>query len=440
MNAVFAALIAAPAWHYAISLDQDLATITTTVCVDRGPIPALETNASFADAWQLGKPIAVGPSCVRSRAALSRAARKERVHLRAGAVGRDFIISPDLFMLVPDDGFDDDTKITAQFSTPPGISVLVPWRRSASGEYIVPQTNFDWRTLIAVGRFPAEKIALGGFSLDVAVLDAPMRASREGLRKWLSEAMRAVLQLYGEAPVPRAAVIIDPVPYGHGINFGIVYRGGGPTAMFLLGADAEDKDLPGEWTAVHELSHLFLPFVERQQAWLSEGIATYYQNILRARAGQLSAEEAWQEMHEGLERGKKDESDETLAEISAGMRENHRFMRIYWSGTAIALLADVELRAGSKNAKSLDSTLRALRDCCVDDGHDWTLAEIEAKLDAASGSKVFSTLFKKHLFSKSFPDLSDTYKQLGVVVEHGRVRFDDRAPLAWVRQAMVRAR
>ena len=39
------------------------------------------------------------------------------------------------------------------------------------------------------------------------------------------------------------------------------------------------------------------------RAWLSEGTASYYQNVLRARAGILPAEDAWQRMHSGFRRG-----------------------------------------------------------------------------------------------------------------------------------------
>ena len=57
------------------------------------------------------------------------------------------------------------------------------------------------------------------------------------------------------------------------------------------------------WTASHELSHLLLPYISRREAWLGEGFASYYQNVLRARAGMLSQREAWQKLHAGFERG-----------------------------------------------------------------------------------------------------------------------------------------
>ncbi|MCK6549944.1 hypothetical protein L6R52_29190, partial [Myxococcota bacterium] len=115
------------------------------------------------------------------------------------------------------------------------------------------------------------------------------------------------------------------------VDFGLVLRGGGPSVTFFVGDEADDASLVGEWVAVHELSHLSMPFVERDAAWLSEGFATYYQNVLRARAGLMSAEAAWTELHEGFARGQAanvdadargdDGDDERRSELHADLLE-----------------------------------------------------------------------------------------------------------------------
>ena len=55
-------------------------------------------------------------------------------------------------------------------------------------------------------------------------------------------------------------------------------------------------DLRTDWTATHEFSHLLLPYVSRRDRWLSEGLASYYQNVLRARDGRLSETDAWRKL------------------------------------------------------------------------------------------------------------------------------------------------
>lgn len=439
MFAALGVLLIADAWHYAISADRELRVLTTTVCVEKQKLPELDTSAGFADRWLLEKPRSLNARCARSKSALAAAADEERDHRRAARAGGDFVLSPELFFPVPKEGFAPNSTITATFELPPDISVLTPWSAvpGHKNKFRVPESTFTLRSLIVLGRSKPEKIEISGTTIEAAILDAPTKTTRAGVKRWLSESMRAAAQLYGRPPVDRLFTIVQPISRGKKVEFGVVYRGGGPTILFLLGAEATDDVLPGEWTAVHEMSHLALPFIEREHAWLSEGIASYYQNILRARAGHLTPQAAWQELHEGFERGRRDVNDETLETIAASMRENRRYMRIYWSGAAIALLADVELRAASKNARSLDSTLRALRGCCLEDTRPWTLEALTARLDAASASTVFSTLFQRHLSSAAFPALEDDYRALGLVVDKRDVRLSKEAPLAWVREAIT---
>jgi hypothetical protein len=100
-------------------------------------------------------------------------------------------------------------KITASFQLPPGLAVLTPWPEVQPGRYSVPENTLRWRTMLALGRFHLERVESHGATLDIAVLDHPHHATRAGLHR--------------------------------------------PFAMFLLGAEAKDAALPGEWTAVHEL-------------------------------------------------------------------------------------------------------------------------------------------------------------------------------------------
>jgi hypothetical protein len=53
------------------------------------------------------------------------------------------------------------------------------------------------------------------------------------------------------------------------------------------------EELRADWTAAHELSHLFHPYLGDDGRWLAEGLASYYQNVLRARSGLLEEADAW---------------------------------------------------------------------------------------------------------------------------------------------------
>src|SRR5207244_449476 len=131
----------------------------------------------------------------------------------------------------------------------------------------------------------------------------------------------------------------------------------------------------------------------RDDAWLSEGFATYYQAVLRARAGFFSARYAWQKMHEGFERGRRQTSSRSLAETSARMGREYQYMRVYWSGAAIALLADVALRKSSGGKKALDDALRALRTCCLHDAHLYSAPRPSTAPFSAFTSKALPSSF-----------------------------------------------
>ena len=110
-------------------------------------------------------------------------------------------------------------------------------------------------------------------------------------------------------PNPAARVVAFPLhssPWRSNspVYFGRVVRDGGETVELLINPDNPVEAFHANWTATHELSHMMLPYVRRQQRWLSEGFAQYYQNLLLARAGRYTEQEAWRRLYEGFERGR----------------------------------------------------------------------------------------------------------------------------------------
>jgi predicted metalloprotease with PDZ domain len=218
-----------------------------------------------------------------------------------------------------------------------------------------------------------------------------------------------------------------------------VLRGGSDAVHLYIDHTRPPAELAADWTLTHELSHLLHPAMEGEARWLYEGIATYYQNVLRARAGMLRPEQAWEELHAGFRRGiAGTRRNQTLAEASENMLRDRAFMRVYWSGTAIALLADTELRRRSEGRQSLDTALDALRRCCLPSHRRWGAAELLAELDRLTDTRVFSDLYRRHVPSDAFPDLASVYRRLGLEPSGGGLRLDDGAPEAGTREAIMR--
>ena len=166
--------------------------------------------------------------------------------------------------------------------------------------------------------------------------------------------------------------------------------------------------------AVHELSHLMHPYLGDRGAWLAEGLATYYQNVLRARAGLLSADQGWAELADGFARGSHNAFDDSLEEAATRMHRSHAFQRVYWAGAAYWLTVDVDLRRESAGTRGLDDVLGRFRDCCLPAYREWTPEEFVARLDALAASDIFGRRYREFAAQKQFPDWRHVFAELGL--------------------------
>jgi predicted metalloprotease with PDZ domain len=117
------------------------------------------------------------------------------------------------------------------------------------------------------------------------------------------------------------------------------------------------------------------------------------------------------------------------------MHETHSYQRVYWSGAALALLADVGLRLGA-GERSLDAAMRHLLRCCAAAPRVWTADAALRELDAWAGSPVFTELAASWLPRAEFPELDALYRRLGLDVIDGEVKIRQSAPAAAVRRAI----
>jgi predicted metalloprotease with PDZ domain len=200
--------------------------------------------------------------------------------------------------------------------------------------------------------------------------------------------------------------------------------------------EAFDRD----WVAAHELSHLFHPHLGDAGAWLAEGLATWYQNLLRARAGLLTPEQAWRELDAGFARGQAGtpaRSTLTLEQASTRMGANHDYMRVYWSGTAYWLAAELEL--DRRGLPGIDRLLQRFDRCCLHDAQPWSPRDFVARLDQLGGDGVLGRLYDVWHARLDFPAIEPLYHALGLRRSAAALRFDDEAAQAGLRASLMRA-
>ena len=335
---------------------------------------------------------------------------------------------------------DERRQIEVKVELPAGYSISVPWRQLPADDdrqrYEVDPTPAAWSSRIAVGRFPVHRVPMGGRELHVAVVGEPERERDEVFRRWIQETAQSVAAVYGRFPQEDVQILIVPLqPQREPVPWARVLRGGGVAAEFYVDQTSTLDELRRDWTATHELSHMLLPYVSSRDRWLSEGLASYYQNVLRARDGRLSEQEAWQRLHAGFERGRRATREETLSEATrSGWSAT---MRVYWSGAAMMLKADSRLRALSNGEQSLDSALEMLGNCCMTRGRNWRAKGLFAELDRLTGFTVFSDLYDNHVLDNEFPDVQPTCAKLGIVPRYGSITIDDDAPWNAIRMSIM---
>ena len=174
-----------------------------------------------------------------------------------------------------------------------------------------------------------------------------------------------------------------------------------------------------------------------RDAWLFEGIPTYLQNVLMARGGSISVEEAWQRMQAGFQRGARTASALSLARAGERIGYNGIYLRVYWAGAALMLAADLQLRSRTGGEQSLDTALEQLSRCCASEERRWSAQEIIVRLDQVPGTTVFSELVRAQFEAEGFPDYEAVLARAGVKLEGARVEFDASAPWAAERDALM---
>jgi hypothetical protein len=274
-----------------------------------------------------------------------------------------------------------------------------------------------------------------GTSMRVEVVGVADRARVELLQRWAAEAARATLTQTGRFPLDHARVRISQRPGrgGSPVPWGQTSRRGQVSVLLYVREDAGYGELRADWTAVHEFSHLFHPYLGNRGRWLAEGLASYYQNVLRARAGLLEPREAWRRLDGGFGRGRAATTGVPLSELGRGRGGT---MRVYWSGAAFWLEADIALR---RKGSSLDAVLARYADCCLR-GTAWVRPEdFVAALDEVAGADVFATRHARHAESTSFLPVDASYASLGITKAGSTLRFSHGDAGARLRAAIMGA-
>jgi len=380
-----------------------------------------------------------GLSCLSYTVDLAQAAKDNRQNRTLA--GDNVVVSPSAWLWRPEIG--STTVIEVQFQLPDGIGVSVPWHAMQNSEstYQIRRSPESSNAPVVFGKFDQRSVAVPGATLRVSLLNSKDAMNNDAIIDWVQAAATDVSLAYGRFPNPAAQIVVFPVGNSRGrsdsaVPFGRVVRDGGETVELFVNQNRPLADYLDDWTATHEFSHLMVPFLGRKHRWISEGFAQYYQNVLLTRSGAYDDIRAWQKIYDGLERGRRSSPDLSPNRAAEdGVRKS--LMKVYWSGAAIALMADVALRDRSSGAESLDTVLDRLQACCLPGDRAWSGEEMFRQLDSLTDYPVFADLYQRYANATGFPDTSHVFEQLGIEVRDDRVSLQQRAPLKHIRLAIM---
>jgi len=268
-------------------------------------------------------------------------------------------------------------------------------------------------------------------TLDIVTMDGALLVDKALVHSWVRETARAVSDFYQGFPVARTLLAIVPVPEATSVVHGKVLPESSPGVAILVGSRARAEALYADWILTHELLHLGFPSFVAEGKWLDEGLATYFEPLIRARKGWLSERDVWAEFYWNMPQGLR-----TLER--SGLEAPTSYRAMYWAGALVCLMVDVEAHRQSRGKQSLQYALRRLVRAGGDATRVWRLADVVQSIDASLGAPILGLLTRRHLHSGHPVKLPRLFAELGVKLSGDQVVLDDNAPLAETRRAITR--
>lgn len=252
--------------------------------------------------------------------------------------------------------------------------------------------------------------------------------------QWVENAASSVATYYGQFPVPRDRVLIQPREDASGVMHGTTWGdvGGFPAfTRISVGQHTTPAELADDWMMTHELVHTGFPSQADEHHWIEEGLAVYVEPIARVQNGFLRPEKIWGDMVRDMPKGDPQPGDQ-------GLDRTHTWGRTYWGGAQFCLVADVTIREQTHNQRGLEDALRAIVAAGGTIDQNWDIEKTLRAGDAGTGTHVLEDLYRRMSDEPVTVDLEGIWKKLGVIRTGNTVRFDDHAPEAAIRVAITK--
>ncbi|MCY4191903.1 MAG: hypothetical protein OXD42_11410 [Rhodospirillaceae bacterium] len=271
----------------------------------------------------------------------------------------------------------------------------------------------------------------GQAKIILAIVDPGLEGDAAVFDGWVSASAKLVAEYFRGFPARRTLLVILPVESRSGVFRGRVISGGGPTVLLTVGSKIDRAQLYDDWILLHELIHIGSPYLRLAGRWLNEGIAVYLQSVIHVRAGWLEADRIWRGFMHQMPRG-------LDALQGAGLGSARGIGGVYWGGSTFLLLADIDIRRRTNGGKTLGDCLRTVLWAGGDSSQVWTPERMMTVCDKAVGTDTMARLASQYVSRGSPLDLGRLWRDLGLIRDENGFRTDNKAPLAVIREAIMR--
>lgn len=221
---------------------------------------------------------------------------------------------------------------------------------------------------------------------------------KEKVQVWVDSVWNGITRYYGPYPL-QVHIFMHASPGSKSaIPWARTQRKRGEQGVhFHIDPDASLDALLSDWTAAHELSHLALPFLGRDNMWFSEGFATCLQNELQVEIGAWTRDSADNYVQSKMVKIEPlYQLDTNFVAVANRLRYQGDYWALYWGGATFFMEADRRLKA---KGSSLQTVLQDFVACCRFTERD--LEILIVRLDSVSGTSVFSDLYVQYTQEKA---------------------------------------
>ncbi len=276
------------------------------------------------------------------------------------------------------------------------------------------------------------ELKVAGTDIQADIDDGAFRYGTSPLLAWITRSAEIVAHYYDRFPTASLRLRVVPEE-GSGVRSGKTFGYNGGAIRIQVGREVTEGQLNNDWVLVHEMTHLALPEVGDDHAWLSEGLAVYVEGVARVQAGNRTQPDVWAEEIHSMPRGLPQPGDR-------GLDHTHTWGRTYWGGAMFCLLADVEIHRRTQNRFGLQDAVRAIARESGGLPTEWPIERVFKTGDVAVGTPVLEELYAQMKDKPVTPDLMGLWHKLGVEPDGSSVRLIDDAPLAQVRLSIMQSR